>query len=412
MLSLTKNEFSIIQQYLRNLQNFNLDYPILYQELKNSGFIVDKDFNELDYIKLQNKRRIFEDNTYHITINPTLDCNLTCWYCSTEYANATHDGAMTSDMVNSVIAHIERVIRDEKAGALHLDWFGGEPLMYFDKVIIPISTAVNKFIKKYSVRFTQHITTNATLINVDRVNLMKKLNFTSFQIPIDGNQARHDKIKYFNNKDGTYRLVLDNINMITDIIPDAHIILRVNYDKQTLKNILDVIDDISDRSKKNIEIDFQKVWQVPFTDKERDMLKEAKDTFYLNGFNSNFWAYKPQIFFRCYADRYHHYAINYDGRIFKCTARDYGDDKVIGKLLSTGEVEWNEKLLSKMFSKSTFENKRCLACNKLPMCMGPCIQKNYDSQKNNSPLPCNFEYAEYSFSSYIIEEAKKRNLLT
>lgn len=411
LMSLTAEEFSTISELFEDLQTFKGEYPMLYEELKESGFIVNQDYNELDYIKLQNKRRIYGENSYHITINPTLDCNVACWYCSTEYANATHNGGMSPDVINNVIAHIRNVIQKQKAAAFHLDWFGGEPLMYFDKVIKPISTSANKLTKESGVKFTQHITTNATLINVDRIKYMRDLNFTSFQIPIDGNEKRHNKIKYFENKEGTYRKVIENINLITDIIPDVFIILRINYDKQTLKNIQDIIKDISETSKKHIRIDFQKVWQVPFTEEERKLLEKAKKEFFLNGLESGFWAYRPKAFYRCYADKFRYYAINYDGKIFKCTARDYGEDKVIGRLLSDGDVDWNDKLLSIYYSKSTFENAQCLECRMLPMCMGPCIQKNYDSRINSSSLPCVFENAEYSLSSFIVEKAKSRNLI-
>jgi uncharacterized protein len=207
------------------------------------------------------------------------------------------------------------------------------------------------------------------------------------------------------------KTVIDNVNNIAQIIPNVHIVLRINHDKQTLKHIRDIIKDISEESKTHIEVDFQRVWQVPFTEKDIDLLKDTKEFFLSNGLKSNFWAYRPQIFIRCYADRLHHYAINYDGRVFKCTARDYGNDKVIGNLLPNGRIEWNDKLLSVFFSKSTFENERCMKCNMLPVCMGPCIQKNYDSLINNTPLPCVIENAEYTLSSYIIEQAKKRNLM-
>lgn len=411
LICLTKEEFMEIELLMDDLQTFCKEYPLLYQELKKAGFIIDEDFNELDYIKLRNKRRVFESKDYHITINPTLDCNIACWYCSTEYAKAIHEGAMTKEMTNSVIQHVEHVIVKQRAKSLHLDWFGGEPLLYFDEVIVPIATSANKLVKENNIRFTQHITTNATLMDLDRLHLMKELNFTSFQIPIDGNEERHNKIKFFNNKSGTYKTVIDNINNIAQIIPNAHIVLRINHDKQTLKHIRDIIKDISEESKTHIEVDFQRVWQVPFTEKDIALLKDTKEFFLQNGLKSNFWAYRPQIFIRCYADRLHHYAINYDGRVFKCTARDYGDDKVIGNLLPNGRIEWNDKLLSVFFAKSTFENERCIECCMLPVCMGPCIQKNYDSLINNTPLPCVIENAEYTLNSYIIEQAKKRNLI-
>ncbi|MCD8179319.1 MAG: radical SAM protein [Tannerellaceae bacterium] len=177
-----------------------MEYPLLYEELKKAGFIINESFDELDYIKLQNKRIIYTEKDYHITINPTLDCNLTCWYCSTEYNEAKHNGGMTLEMVENLKAHIKNILLEEKATSLHLDWFGGEPMMYFDEVIDPIAEYSYKLTKENKVKFTQHITTNATLIDESKIQRMKELNFTSFQIPIDGNEKRHNKIKFFNNK--------------------------------------------------------------------------------------------------------------------------------------------------------------------------------------------------------------------
>ncbi|MCD8179320.1 MAG: hypothetical protein LUE98_18735 [Tannerellaceae bacterium] len=96
-------------------------------------------------------------------------------------------------------------------------------------------------------------------------------------------------------------------------------------------------------------MDFQKVWQVPTTEKDMELLKDVKEKFRLNNLNSEFWAYRPRKFYRCYADKYRHYAINYNGKIFKCTAEDYGEDKVIGNLLADGKVNWNEELISSFF---------------------------------------------------------------
>lgn len=316
---------------------------------------------------------------------------------------------MASKMVNNVIDHLKMVVEMQKARALHLDWFGGEPMICFDEIIDPIATFANEIIEEYNIDFSQHITTNATLMDKDRIQAMKNLHFTSFQIPIDGNEQRRNKIRFFADKKDTYKIVMNNINLIADIIPKAHIVLRINFDKQTLKQIGDVIKDISEESKKQIEIDFQKVWQIPFAENEEELLKQAKDIFVANGLKSEFWACRPRMFYRFNADRLHH-SINYDGRVFKCTASDYGDDKVIGNLVSGGNIEWNQELQSNYFSASTFETSRYLACNMLSLCMGPCFQKKYDSRKESKPLPCNFENAEYSLTSYIVGEPRKRNL--
>ena len=59
-------------------------------------------------------------------------------------------------------------------------------------------------------------------------------------------------------------------------------------------------------------------------------------------------------------------------------------------MLKSGEIDWNDGILSKMFVKATFENERCENCRVLPLCMGPCIQKNYDTLINCKQLTCVF----------------------
>jgi uncharacterized protein len=410
LLTISFKDYAVIETLMEHLPEFINKFPDLYAAFKKSGFIVD--FDELAYIKLQNKRCIYAHQDYHITINPTLDCNLKCWYCSVGYAGAKHNRERMSDETLSRLnKHIYDLVAQQKAHSVLLDWFGGEPMMYYDDVICKVSESALQIASDQKVNFRQHITTNATLLNEKRIREMKDSNFSFFQIPIDGNEHRHNQIKYYPDKRGTYKDVFNNINLIADIIPNVSIALRINYDKQTLKNIKDILSDLSEKSKRCITVDFQRIWQVPCTDKERQLLQAAKEEFQAAGFRSNFWAYKPLNFHRCYADKYRYYAINYNGKVFKCTARDYGDDMVIGNLQLSGKIAWKDGILSKLFEKATFENDMCENCNMLPLCMGPCIQTNYEARKHNKPLECLYKNVEYSLSAYVIEMAKRKNLI-
>jgi uncharacterized protein len=412
LLPISFKEYAIVETMLEHLTEFQKRYPDLYAAFRKSGFIIDSGFDELAYIKLQNKKRVYAHGNYHLTINPTLDCNLKCWYCSVGYAGTKHNREQMSDeTVNALSRHVENLAVRQKAQSILLDWFGGEPMMYYDEVIRKVSELAQPIAMEHKANLSQHITTNATLLNEERIRQMKDFGFTFFQIPIDGNERRHNQVKYYPCKQGSYRDVVNNINLIADIIPNIYITLRINYDKQTLKNIRDILPDFSEKSKSHIRVDFQRIWQVPCTDKERELLHAAKEDFRAAGFQSDFWAYKPASFKRCYADSYLYYAINYNGKVFKCTARDYGDDKVIGNLQPSGQIKWNENILSKLFEKATFENEMCESCKMLPLCMGPCIQKNYEARINGTPLTCIYKNVEYSLSNYIIDMAKKRSLI-
>jgi len=412
LLPVSFEDYAVIETCMEHLPEFAKRFPDLFATFKKSGFIIDSTFDELAYIKLQNKKYVYAHNSYHITVNPTLDCNLKCWYCSVGYAGAKHNRERMSDeTANALNSHLLDLVTRQKAQSLLLDWFGGEPMMYYDEVIAKVSEFIQHIASEQKVGFQQHITTNATLLNEQRIRQMGDFGFNFFQITVDGNERKHNSVRGYADKSGSYRNVIENINLIAEYIPNVLIYLRINYDKQTLKNIRDILPDLSEKGKSCITVDFQRVWQISCTDKERELLQAAKKDFTDAGFQTHFWAYKPLNFRRCYADSYHYYVINYNGKVFKCTARDYGDDKVIGNLQPSGQIAWNDALMSKMFEKATFENEMCESCKILPLCMGPCIQKNYESRLNGTPLNCMYSNVEYSLSNHIIEMAKKRNLI-
>ena len=363
LLPVSYEEFSALETLLEHLDVFEKMYPDLFNAFKKAGFIIDGDFDELAFIRLQNKKTVYNNRDYHITINPTLDCNLKCWYCSVDYAGTKHDKShMSSETIEALKNHIISLIVDRKADSILLDWFGGEPTMFYDEVIKPISLAIIPEIEKYGINFKQQITSNGTLFNEERLREMKEFKFNFFQISTDGNEKQHNKVKYFADKSGSYKKVFENINLITDILPNAAVILRINYDKQTLKNITDIIDDLSENSKKRVSVDFQKIWQIKITDKERILLDEAKKEFEKKGLYFHFWVYKPRRFKRCYSDSFSHYVINYNAKVFKCTARDYSDNILLGTLMPSGKIEWDKKRQSDYFGYATFDNPMCEKC--------------------------------------------------
>ncbi|EXZ03140.1 4Fe-4S single cluster domain protein, partial [Bacteroides fragilis str. DS-208] len=163
ILPISAKDYAVIETLMENLLTFQSRFPNLYVAFRHSGFIVDSDFDELAYLKLQNKRCIFMNRDYHLTINPTLDCNLKCWYCSLEYAGAKFNRERMSDeVVDSLNKHIALLMTQQKADSVLLDWFGGEPLMYFDEVVKKVSDYALSVAAKSKVKIKQQITTNAT----------------------------------------------------------------------------------------------------------------------------------------------------------------------------------------------------------------------------------------------------------
>ncbi|MDR0681527.1 MAG: hypothetical protein LBG15_06745 [Dysgonamonadaceae bacterium] len=81
-------------------------------------------------------------------------------------------------------------------------------------------------------------------------------------------------------------------------------------------------------------------------------------------------------FYNCYASKFHYIEINYDGKIYKCTARGYTDDYVLGEILDDGSVKWDEKKISKLYDKPTFDNPNVFRLRLSSNLFGPLSSKN------------------------------------
>ena len=65
LLPVSFEDYTVIGTLMEHLPEFEVKFPGLYQAFLKSGFIVPFDFDELAYIKLQNKRGVFMNPCEH-----------------------------------------------------------------------------------------------------------------------------------------------------------------------------------------------------------------------------------------------------------------------------------------------------------------------------------------------------------
>jgi uncharacterized protein len=402
----------LIDWYFYNLPEFYDTSPKLFEKFIKWGFLIESDFNEIDFLKLRNNQEVYYNRYLRITINPTLNCNMNCWYCTVKASSVSRaDQGMKEEIVDRILKYFDNKIAYGQIDGIFLDWFGGEPLLHFDKIINKIGSFVSKKTIANKIDFFHNITTNGYLINREIIRKMDEINLRNFQITLDGNEKRHNKIRK-HGEQPSFKTIINNIIDICNLINNPSIILRINYDKKTLKDISDIIDYFPLEVRKHICVSFQKVFQISKDqNNENEQLIKNMEIFRNAGFKVRYWAFRPQWYHTCYSDKYAHFVINYDGSIYKCTARDYSDNLKIGFIDENGVMNLNESKLAKYFSVSTFENERCLKCKLLPLCFGPCIQKTYESNINNEPIECLIEDSEITIETFIIQEAIKRELI-
>jgi len=399
--SMNEEEFSKMNEVLQE-QNKRIENPSFTEWLTKNRFLVGNVSEEIDYMMELNRKAI-EDFYYTLVINPTQECNFNCWYCYEKHES----GYMNEEVFNKIKAHIDLKLKEKNFKQFNLGWFGGEPMLYFKKVIYPLSIYAKEKCGLENVAFYNSITTNGFLINKKIIEKFDDIDLRDFQITIDGDKSTHDKVRNQRGKPSFDRII-QNIIDICDLLPNASITIRINYTNESIcTQFYEVLKIIPPELRKHLSVQFQRVWQTYSTDEHKKdskkILNENENVLRENGFriscNHNYSIFKGHV---CYADRKSYANVNYDGNVFRCTARDYSPQNSLGYLNEKGEIIWKDEKLCNIDSKPYFDNEMCLECKLLPICGGPCFQKTLDSMKSSNNF-CSKSILDTDVETFIIQ---------
>lgn len=359
-----------------------------FNVLLELGFLVPNDTDEVDKVKKvvfdmdQSNRK-----NYSLTINPTMNCNFKCWYC---YETHIKDSKMSPQTIDNLVKHVKHTVDTmDELEHFNISWFGGEPLLYFHKTVVPILKEITPILEEKNIRFTSGFTSNGFLIDQAVIDACKKYNANFFQITLDGHRERHNQVRYVSNERGSYDEIVANIKLC--LKNQVNVSVRVNVSEETLENILLIADDfnnLSESDKDFLNFSFHEVWQ-----EEKDItqdIAQVVEHFRSLGLVTLFSGTNiDHIRGSCYADKKYQATINYNGDVFKCTARDFESKSREGVLLEDGTIEWNSIHSKRMDSK--FKNAPCLSCKLLPICNGGCSQQAIEHEGREY---CLYDYDE------------------
>ncbi len=375
-----------------NIENIFETHPTFAQELYKKGFIVDKNL-DIPKMCIEKLNNYYTDRSeIRLTINPTLDCNLRCWYCYEEHKNGTK---MSADIIESILKYLElQLIYPTKK--LILSFFGGEPLICYNDVVLILCSKIKELCTRNNIELIISFTTNGTLLTKSRIEKLLSIhNNLFFQIPFDGSGDTHNLTKHFKNKNGSYDLILKNVkSAITH--KGVEINIRCNYTLNNIESFRELINEFKTYTDySNFYFDFHRVWQEKETSILKSKLIEIQQ-YTINTLSKNhLLTIKPT---RCYADNYHNIIINYDGGIYKCTARDFNDRHIIGHINKNGTI-------TQIFRKIEDRNSKfilpcCKECKILPIC-NICGQKKDEFIDGNCPFIDNSDYHHQLIYNYL-----------
>ena len=356
-------------------------YPTFYNQLLQAGCLVADEDDEIEKLRL---RMIDIENcldNYTLTVNPTINCNFSCWYC---YENHIEQSKMSSETLEHLKRHITIMSSNKKLKTFNFGFFGGEPLLYYKDIVRPLLEHFQTACSKSKINSSIAFTSNGYLLTDLMIDELKTFCVSSFQITLDGNKQLHNTIRFPFVGADSYTKIVNNIKKLVEA--NIFVVLRINYTSDNLLSTKDIAKDFENlpiESKKKINVDFQRVWQdknindIDISDK----LVECVEAFENIGIKV-YGEIINQVWHPCYADRNNQAVINFNGDVFKCTARDFTKKNRLGVLNEDGTITWNEEKIRQR-EGVRLSKEVCQHCRIAPICGGTCTQRGLDSGNSN-----------------------------
>ena len=161
-----------------------------------------------------------------LVLNITRDCNLRCTYCCFSGLYPKYHRHQSVSMPQKLCIKAIAHFMDKMAGspAFHISFYGGEPLLEFDKIATAIAY-VKQTWRERDISF--HIDTNGTLFTEDIVRFCIANNLY-LQISLDGPRDMHDKYRRSTDGSGTYDRVMGGLERIGTISED-YLASRISF---------------------------------------------------------------------------------------------------------------------------------------------------------------------------------------
>jgi uncharacterized protein len=375
----------------------------LNQLLVNGGFIIPEDFDEQQAVESRYAEKDLNKHAISLTIAPTINCNLRCTYCYQTHPKKRMD----ENNIQAIKHYIQE--RIDKATAISITWFGGEPLL-----ALPVIKELNAYFQRqadsHNIPFRQSLITNATMLHGAILDYWITQNTLKYlQITLDGMPEDHDMRRIMVGDKPTFNVILDNAIRASNYFP---ITLRINIDKNNVDG-LDRLLDALEAAGINDNISLYLGHIQAYTDVCNDIddislskaeFAAAEILFYSSlierGIRPHLSLPKPYAGNICVADHPQGAVFAPEGKIFKCwneTAQS--TELASGSLYQEAKhSEQHKHNLSTWQTYDPFAHEECKTCLVKPLCKGGCP---WEARKKPTQGPGDCSSLRYNLSEYL-----------
>lgn len=336
--------------------------------LLSQGILIEDETDETSQYKYRYYKNAFDNSGLYLCIAPTMRCNFSCFYCFEE--GNKNLPAMSDEVEEALI----RFIESNKGKRIAINWFGGEPLLAFDRIESIVDTLNEK-----QINFTSSIITNGSLLTQDVIRKLDNLHPFHIQISLDGLAEVHDKRRCFKNGKPSFEVILSNIGRFLESCTYS-LFIQVTTDRTNETAYRDIVELFQRKfpghmASKRVQIgcnyvknrtDFQQK-SVCLTHDEtfRKSLESLK-----TGGNDHMKPFLPGAALPCMYRCRDVFAIDPAGDMYKCLEHLGNPRYRVGNLLE-GKLS-KTRIAQSFFEEDPFEDPECKRCPVLPVCGGGC----------------------------------------
>ncbi|MBV8754780.1 MAG: SPASM domain-containing protein [Hyphomicrobiales bacterium] len=361
---------------------------------------------------------------FFVTMTTTLDCNMRCYYCYQK------DGAleyMSRETCDTAIAWTQEQIIEKGYPTLHVDWYGGEPMLN-QAVIAQYTEAMTRFCDERGVSYRASMLCNGTAWPDDTTGFVRANRLRHIQFSLDGPKRHHNKRRGLVDSDtghgraGSYDEVMQTIG---SLIGSVRIYLRINVDPWIGRDCLEVIDTCAELGWLAGDTNFYPyvaiinamtehcgfIAKAERFEKFNVEYEEIQREFYARlGRHRGPSAlemvqyYPNRVTLNCAAVSNNSVVFGPNGLMYKC-GLDVGDHhRAHGALrdeVPTLPAEVSPLAADRWDRYDPFTHERCSECQYLPVCMGGCPKAQIE--KNSAQVRLQSAFWENNFDNIIRE---------
>ncbi len=356
--------------------------------LTEHGFAVPAEQDEVALAMQHYDQTVGADATLSLVIAPSLQCNMSCYYCYEGGKPTTALGLPDADALLSFIA--SRLTAD---GGLGITWFGGEPLLS-KPFVVEVSRRLQALCGQLNVTYAFRMVSNGYLLDAPTAAELAQHGIGTVQVTFDGSRPLHDRVRRSSlgavPSEPSFDRIIENIRAASEHL---RILIRINVSRINLASMPLLVEQLAAAglASRVAGIYFYPVFHFDPADEAAAYLPQSGVHLTVEQFAveerrlvelllaQGFSPFTPQFFttgyLGCYAAIDNGFVVDYQGHLKKCDHELGVEAETASSIYDFAHLDSDESLLQ-WRSRRPDDNPSCRACVFLPICYAHCPHSN------------------------------------